>query len=452
MRRAQKQQIKQLAEQMEQAHEQIRRSIEQNNTASAIELLEDCQNAGITLGTSIERTEGEGHPTVFLLERYCELVYRLHEEMSSRETAKAGKVYKQLRQSMIKISNSINNGISVRTEAVFLPYKASMWDSLESVWRAAEKDPDCDAYVIPIPYYDKNPDGSFRKEHYEADQYPSDVPVIKYDEFDFGLHRPDVIFIHNAYDSANFVTSVHPFFYSDNLKKYTDKLIYIPYFVLAEVEPDNTEAVGHIKHFCTVPGVFHADKVVVQSEKMRRIYINVLTEAVGKESRKIWEEKILGSGSPKFDKVTDTGRTDLTVPEEWLKVIEKPDGSRKKIVLYNTGITALLKHNEKMLEKMESVFHLFREKRDEISLLWRPHPLIQATIESMRPKLWEAYKNLRERYIEEGWGIYDDSADLNRAITLSDAYYGDMSSLVQLYQETGKPVMVQSVESMESMA
>ena len=28
--------------------------------------------------------------------------------------------------------------------------------------------PDCDAYVIPIPYYDKNPDGSFKESLFQA--------------------------------------------------------------------------------------------------------------------------------------------------------------------------------------------------------------------------------------------------------------------------------------------
>ena len=41
---------------------------------------------------------------------------------------------------------------------VFLPYKVSMWDSMETVWKAADKDPDCDAYVVPIPYFDKDQD------------------------------------------------------------------------------------------------------------------------------------------------------------------------------------------------------------------------------------------------------------------------------------------------------
>ena len=110
----------------------------------------------------------------------------------------------------------------------------------------------------------------------------------------------------------------------------------------------------------------------------------------------------------------------------------------------------LLKHEEKMLEKMRDVFKVFYESRDEVILLWRPHPLIKATIESMRPKLWEEYERLVKEYKEASWGIYDDTADLNRAIALADAYYGDPSSLVQLCQEKGMPCMVQNVEIIET--
>ena len=60
--------------------------------------------------------------------------------------------------------------------------------------------------------------------------------------------------------------------------------------------------------------------------------------------------------------------------------------------------------------------------------------------------LWLQYVQLEEQYKAEGWGIYDDSAELNRAIALCDAYYGDGSSLVQLCQKAGKPIMIQNVE------
>ena len=42
--------------------------------AQVEELLVECQNAAIAIGTLIEGTEGEGHFAVTVLEEYCELV------------------------------------------------------------------------------------------------------------------------------------------------------------------------------------------------------------------------------------------------------------------------------------------------------------------------------------------------------------------------------------------
>ncbi len=455
MRKAQKQQAEELVRQMEEAHDQIKKFIEQGSIPSALELLEECQNGGITVGTLIENTEGEGHPTVLLLEEYCEVAYQIHEELIQNKNVNTNKIYKLLRQKLIKAANSLKNNITVKKEAVFLPYKASMWDSLESVWKAADEDAYCDAYVIPIPYYDKNPDGSFREMHYEADQYPDYVPITRYDEFDFAKHRPDMIYIHNGYDNWNLVTSVHPDFFSGNLKKYTEKLIYIPYFVLDEIEPDNEQAVESMKHFCFMPGIINADQVIVQSENMKKIYISEYLKAAkerglqGKHlDREYLERKFLGLGSPKYDRVLSIKKENLDIPQEWLKVIEKPNGSWKKIILYNTGIAALLAHNEKWVDKIENVLETFKENQDEVALLWRPHPLIESAMKSMRPEVLQKYEMLKETYLAEGWGIYDETADVDRAVVFSDAYYGDSSSVVQLYKQTRKPIMIQNVEIM----
>lgn len=419
------------------------------NPEKAAEALAQCQESAIALGTYID-TLGEKYASlVHVLEDYCENIYQMSESLSDENTCR--KVSKRIQKQLTGLCNSIKYDMPEdRKEVVFLPYKASMWDSLESVWKAADEDPDCDAYVIPIPYYDRNPDESFREEHYEGDQYPAYVPITRYDEYDLAARRPDVIYIHNPYDECNHVTSVHPYFYAKNLRNFTDKLVYIPYFILGEIEPDNQAAIDGMKHFCFTPGTVYADRVIVQSENMRQIYINEYIKAAkdmglsGEHvDRKFLEKKFLGLGSPKVDKVLNTKKEDLDIPAEWLKVIEKPDGSWKKIVFYNTSVSALLQHDEKMLQKMESVFELFKGNQDEVALLWRPHPLIQATIESMRPQLWEAYKEIRDRYVEEGWGIYDDSADVDRAVVLSDAYYGDRSSVIYLYRELEKKVLIQ---------
>lgn len=120
----------------------------------------------------------------------------------------------------------------------------------------------------------------------------------------------------------------------------------------------------------------------------------------------------------------------------------------KKIVLYNTTIDAFLKHDKKAILKMKQVFQFFAQQ-DDMTLIWRPHPLLEATLKSMRPGLLEAYLELAAYYKSNGIGIWDESSDPHRAIALSDVYYGDWSSLVELYRVTGKPILIQNMDVLE---
>lgn len=453
MKKYRKKDLLQVVAALVQVNESITGTVSRPNLIEAEEEFAKCQQAAIDLGSYLE-TRGDMDYTsmVGILEDYCENIYQVSVNLQDGNLCR--KLAKKIRKQLTQLQNAITYDMPQdKKEVVFLPYKAAMWDSLESVWRAAQEDGQCDAYVIPIPYFDKNPDGSFREEHYEGDLYPPDVPVTRYDEYDFEERRPDIIFIHNAYDNWNLITSVHPKFFSDNLKKWTEQLVYIPYFVLKEMDPDNEQAVEKIKHFCFMPGIINADKVIVQSEDMKRIYINEYRKAAKEHGlqgshvdRVCLEQKFLGLGSPKYDRVAAIKREDLEVPQEWLKVIGKADGSRKKVILYNTGIAALLTHNEKWVDKIEDVLRIFKENQNEVALLWRPHPLIESTMKSMRPEILQKYTRLKEQYLAEGWGIYDETADVDRAVVLSDAYYGDGSSVVQLYQQTGKTIMIQNVE------
>lgn len=446
MKKNQKTNLLELAGTLAEAHSQISKQLKNDNADAAVALLQQCQECAITMGETIESSEGEGFVTVGYLEKYCDTVYDIASKASSDSALSPDKSEKLLQKVLNTIVNSINSDIPERLEIIFLPYKASMWDSLESVWRKADADSSCDAYVIPIPYFDRNPDGSAKAEHYEGDQFPKDVPIVHYSEYDFAGRHPDKIYIHNPYDGNNFVTSVHPFFYSKNLKSFTDELIYIPYFVLGEPDPDNEDSLKSIEHFVMTPGVLNADKVIVQSEAMRQAYINILVKEMGSDSKAYWENKISGAGSPKFDKVANTKKEDIEIPSEWLRLIRKPDGSSKKIIFYNTSVQALLDNDMEMIDKIRDVLKIFKENKDNVVLLWRPHPLIEATISSMRPHLWAEYEKIVKEYIAENWGIYDDSPDLDRAIVLSDAYYGDPSSVVQLYKKTKKPIMIQNAK------
>jgi len=451
MRPARKREILNFIDGLQQAHGEIREALKRHELASVQTMLAECQEFAVELGKAIEETEGESCVTVSHVEEYCETLFRVFEKIDT--VCDANKIYKILKKELLRVENSVKNDIPVRREVVFFPYKAAMWDSLESVYLAAKEDPDCDAYCVPIPYFERNEDNSLGTMHYEGSEYPANIEITDWQAYDLEERRPDVVFIHNPYDDLNYVTSVHPRYYAENLKKYTEQLVYIPYFILNEISPDDTnrqEKIDNMSGFCFLPGTIYADKVVVQSEDMRQIYIEEYLKTAGKlnmsVTRQELEKKILGIGSPKIDKVVNTQKKNLDVPEDWLKIIRKPDGDFKKVIFYNTSVNTLLYYEEKWIEKIENVLKIFRENQEETALLWRPHPLIETTMKSLCPDLLEQYLKIRNRYVEEGWGIYDDTADLDRAIVLSDAYYGDASSVVQLYQQTGKPIMIQNME------
>ncbi|MFT4106052.1 MAG: hypothetical protein QM657_09835 [Lacrimispora sp.] len=432
--------------------EQLNEKFEKKSQFVDVNNLAQCQAQAIDMGNYIEIAyeDMDVSSIIYLLEEYCEHLYQLSQLVTDADNRK---IAKKIHKLLINLQNDIRYKLPEdKKEIVFLPYNAAMWDSMESIWLAAKEDERCETYVVPIPYFDKNPDGSLGQMHYEGDRYPDYVPITLWQEYNLPDHNPDIIYIHNPYDNWNYVTSVHPNFYASELKKYTKELIYIPYFVLKEIDLDDQAAINGIEHFITTPGVIYSDKVIVQSEKMKQIYVNeylkfAIENGLQDEhiDRKYQEKRILGLGTPKVDKVFRTKKDDMEIPKEWSEIIRKSDGNWKKIIFYNTSIATLLEHNEQMLEKIEDVFATFKEMGDEVVLLWRPHPLIPNTIKSMRPDLWNQYRKIVETYKREGWGIYDETADMDRAVVLSDAYYGDASSVLQLYEKTGKKILEQQV-------
>ncbi|MCI8299981.1 MAG: hypothetical protein HFI69_06485 [Lachnospiraceae bacterium] len=404
----------------------------------AVELLTWIQQNAIIIGTVLEADVCDYHSVIKELEQLCELAYQMSISLDSREEIyalekEAEKIVRDLQKQL--------RGVIPKKEVLFLPYQPSMWDSLESVWLEADRDPAADCYVVPLPFYDVLADGSLGTLHDKSGDYPEDVSVTSYQDYSVEERHPHVIFFHNPYDGCNKVTRVPEQFFSSRLKKCTERLVYIPYFV--------SEGNGPSDHQCYMPGVLFADQVIVQPgsvyEKYCRVYTRTLKENGWEGALKIAEEKFLPLGSPKFDKLLHTDCETGKLPERWRKVILKADGSRKKIILYNLTMNVLLVNDEQELIKVGKVFEVFKAMREEAVLLWRPHPLLLSTINSVRPQLRDAYLKLVQQFKEEGYGIFDETPDPNLAMALSDAYYGDWSSLLVTYRVTGKPVRVQDV-------
>ncbi len=393
MRKNQKKKLLDCVDSLHEAHKEIKETMQRKAYAIVQNILADCQELAIAIGEGIEQSEGAGCVTVSFVEAYCEALFCVSEEIRCKqETGKSNfsenninenKVCKILNKQLIKMENSIKNDITVRLEMAFFPYKASMWDSLESVYLAAKEDPDCDAYCVPVPYFDVKPEHSLGQMHYEGGDYPENIQITDWQTYNFEERKPDVIFIHNPYDNCNLVTSVHPRYYSSNLKKYTDTLVYIPYYVTTG---------GMLKVQNMLPAYQYVDYIIIQSPQLRECF-----------NKNIPNEKFLPFGSPKIDRVINKCKNPPEPPAEWIPKMTGTTGKRKKVFFYNTSISGMLADTESFLKKMKYVFTCF-EGREDVCLLWRPHPLLETTFASMRPQYHQDYEELKAYFLDNEIG------------------------------------------------
>ena len=166
-------------------------------------------------------------------------------------------------------------GKELKVQAVFLLHRAKDFAGLRPLVDALQKE-NVDCKIIPIPYYDKAVNGAFTEMHYEGEEFPTEYAITDYKSYDIEKELPDCIVMNSPYDEYNPVFSIEPAFYSRNLKRFTEKLIYIPWFVTDEIDPENPEdrkAFYNMRYYVTVPGIFHADYTIVQSEGMKKAYL-----------------------------------------------------------------------------------------------------------------------------------------------------------------------------------
>lgn len=401
--------IYELLSSMEQLHAALGKTRE---PALRQQYLETCQQAAASIGNVLEKEDSERAASlVHELEAYCEEVYQasLRDGVSYQDIA-------SLDHAVISVRKGVSK-LPVKYRIVFLPYKAEMWDSLESIYLAAAADPDCEAVVCPIPYFSFNRQTGQWKPCYDGDRFPENIPVVPYTRYPIDQIHPDAAFVHNPYDDHNYVTMIHPDYFSGKLKENVGKLIYVPYYVTAgQLSP-------HHKH---LPVYDHMDYMVAQSQHMKET-------CAGQP----YYDKILPFGSPKFDRVIRRCREGVPVPEAWRKTLEG-----KRVLMLNTSINDLLTSNEALLKKLRYFFRLIGEY-DRLVVIWRPHPLLKATMRSMRPELLAEFEEIEQNFSKDGIGVLDTTQDIENTIALSDGYIGSSgSSVVSLFGAAGKPVFL----------
>lgn len=252
--------------------------------------LQDCQSLAIQIGELVEKRYGAESRSVRALESCCEQLYQLYARINGAEEGDIAASLRQLEAGLDSAEECLRE--ELRKLVVLLPSRAAHWESLRKLYRELKEDREYDVRVIPIPYCFRDGYGALGAFRCERDAFPEDVECTDYRLFDFGAARPDCIVLNTPYDGCSFTTSVDPFFYAKNMKRFTNCLVYIPWFRTDEVSPEDPTAVEQMRHYVTAPGVVESDYTLVQSEEMRETYVKLLEEFSG-EKKADWYAKIL---------------------------------------------------------------------------------------------------------------------------------------------------------------
>lgn len=320
------------------------------------------------------------------------------------------------------ILNNFNKEDSKKLKVTFFPYKISMWDSLKSVYEAACKDDNCIVNVVPIPYYEIANDKLI--ENYEGDRFPKEVSITHYSEYNMEYEKPDIVFLHNIYDQYNTITRVYERYFTKNIKKYAEMVVYVPYHIPSLFYPFGRHATY------TMPSVKYVDKIILMNDYIKEVAIN----------DNIPNSKLISLGSPKIDFLVSNITKEKIYPDEWKDRLEG-----KTVYLLETGCMYFINNTFAKIEEVINILSITNINK-ETAIIWRPHPLTKTALGRYSPDLLGFYNNLTENNIKGVSRLYnnvilDETDNYLNAINSSDALISASSSILGAYLLTEKKII-----------
>jgi phosphorylcholine metabolism protein LicD len=403
----------------------------------ALQLLTNCQQLAVDLGTLTEEVKGEKRKStaavVGSLETFCEALYSQYAALSTG----AGAVIDGLKDSFDIVKENIERYIINRKEALFVSTGENRWSGFRALYEQAIEAGDTDVYVVVVPVMQKDTYGCIISSDDEAADCGFEYEDWK--TFSLELHMPDVIFIQDGYDRENPCLAIPEMYYAENLQRYTDKLVFVPPFTVNEFKREDSTDWYNMKHYVTVPGVVRADVVLVQSENMKQNYVERLTEFAGEGSRKIWEQRVIN-----YNKDSDSAAP----------------GCKKKRMLYCIGLNEIFEHSKDILEKVENRLDIMKKQSDKLDVLVCLYPSDEAVWMEAEPGISQRllntirletekndkliYKRMQMRTdgVKTSVKSGQQAEAVQNILDSCDAYYGSPTPYAHYFNFRSKPVML----------
>ena len=153
------------------------------------------------------------------------------------------------------------------------------------------------------------------------------------------------------------------------------------------------------------------------------------------------QQRAQDAGLVSIDEIEVKEETKELLPE-WIPLTRKADGSCKKVVLSANDTALYAAYGDKALDRLEQRLQIFEQVKDSVLLWWRPHPVMIKVLSQISMDLGERYQSILNRYRKSGWGICDETDNVDRAVEVCDIYYGDMNAIIQPFQNVCKPIML----------
>ena len=418
------------------------------------QLVGDIQQLAADLGTLTENVMGTGREcTVNLvssLQALCDALWEDYTEvkkivesgvMEDKSVINLQESFRKSKDALNKVSQSVKENILNRKEVLFLPIGIREWNAFEGLYEKAKADPNADVYVIPLPLMKKNFVGEVNMtdeeiaESAHMSEYPEKVICTDFMNYDLSMHAPDVVYIQNPYDEANPCHTVPSYFYASNVRKYAEKVIYVPIAGTAEFSQDDGSDMYNMRHYVTAPGVIAADKVLVQSENIRSLYIDVLSAFAGQATEDVWKKKIV-------------------VAEEYIETLtENPceednnEANRKKKLLVCIGANELLESKERgvsLMDALDTKFEILENSAENMDVSIALYPEDKKQWIKAQDVLAKTIFDAVDNAVSKGFlkVALAEPKDADTVAREYDAYYGSPSPYVPAFSIVGKPVMI----------
>lgn len=433
--------------------EQIVNAILDQNLEVAAETISVSQQLAIDFGTMLEQVGYEKSEIVKCLERYCEELYRLYQmyvtaegeiqdEVVTGQCSDTDSRYTNLNKlsdAMQMIEKEWSQDARSKKTILFLISHSTEWDNIRLLWKEKLEGPDSVPYLVILPYYDKDYDGSPMEWHMEEIRLteltgvnPNQILDLKQLTAEYlELLHPEQIYIQNPYDEWNPNISIPPLFYASSIRKYTDELIYISPYGKGELYGKASREYHNMQYYVTMPGVMYADRILLNAENKKKWYVEKLTEFAGEETKEAWEKKI---------QVWNTEVNSGTQCEH-----ETNGAADKKKLLYGISLGTYVENPEAARRKIKDNLQIFEEHKNNIEVTVYLFPeKVSDTWKGIKEEIEDLFRNLQYKSgrMSTDWLLVKEQQVKYNEY---DAYYGDPMPAVMKFCEQKKPVMIQNM-------